>query len=71
MPPVANVHGDPPELSLEHGVAQVSLHVVCGLEDKGSCMDAPELSSFPFLRLDRKMRCHPYSKRDAPGMTLL
>ena len=28
VPPVANVHCDPPELRLEHGVAKVSLHVV-------------------------------------------
>lgn len=34
MPPIANVHRDPAKLGLEHGVAQVSLHVVSGLKKK-------------------------------------
>lgn len=34
VPPIANVHRNPAKLGLEHGVAQVSLHVVSGLKKK-------------------------------------
>lgn len=34
MPPIADVHGNPAKLGLEHGVAEVSLHVVSGLKKK-------------------------------------
>jgi hypothetical protein len=34
VPPIANVHCNPAKLGLEHGVAQVSLHVVSGLKKK-------------------------------------
>lgn len=43
VPPVANVHCDPPKLRLEHGMAQVSLHVVRGLENKGLDIEGSEL----------------------------
>lgn len=56
VPPVADVHCDPPELCLEHGVAQVSLHVVSGLENKGPDSDASELYDFPLLSRGRKMK---------------
>lgn len=36
VPPIANVHRDPAKLGLEHGVAQVSLHVVSGLKKKNT-----------------------------------
>lgn len=41
MSPVADVHGNPAKLGLEHGVAQVSLHVVSGLKKKNHKQRAP------------------------------
>lgn len=57
--PKANVHCDPPKPSLEHRVAQVSLHVVGRLKDTGPDVEASELRNFPFRRLDRKDELAP------------
>lgn len=54
VPPVANVHGNPAKLGLEHGVAQVSLHVVSGLKRTKSSTLVPQRgNSSAFLSLSQ------------------